>query len=36
MTKSDLPFKVRYEIAEVLLEDNPDKRKEIVEWLVSK
>lgn len=31
----DLPFKVRLEIAKVLLRDNPTKRKEIVEWLVT-
>ena len=36
MTKWKLPFRVRHEIAKVLLEDNPDKGKEIVEWLIKK
>lgn len=33
--KKYLPFKCRYEIAQVLLRDNPDQRKEIVEWMIT-
>ena len=34
--KISLPFKAKYEIAKVLLEDNPSKREDIVKWLIEK
>jgi hypothetical protein len=30
---NDLPFKVRYEIGQVLLKDNPGRAKELSEWV---
>lgn len=29
-------FKVKYRIAKALVKDTPDKRKEIVEWLIQR
>jgi len=29
-------FKVRFEIAKVLLEETPDRKEEIVKWLIEK
>jgi hypothetical protein len=33
--KRQLPFNARYEIAKILLKDNPSQRAEIVNWMVT-
>ena len=30
-----LPFKARYEIGKILIEENPEQEKEAVEWILN-
>jgi hypothetical protein len=36
MKELELPFRARYEIAKILLKDNPSQKDVIVKWMVEK